>query len=110
MMVLVDTGSHMSMVRVDLVDKTKLKEETAKLECVHGDSVSYSVAQISVSIDGWTKELSVAVVPKLPVDLLISWKDYTAAANSLGTASLAVLTRSQRRKQMEQTRGCEGGG
>ena len=38
-MVLVDTGSHVSMVRVDLVDKTKLKEETAKLECVHGDSV-----------------------------------------------------------------------
>ena len=30
--VLVDTGSHMSVVRADLVDKTQLKE-TAKLEC-----------------------------------------------------------------------------
>ena len=107
--VLVDTGSHMSVVRADLVDKTQLKEEIAKLECVHGDSISYPTAQIALNICGWSKELSVAVVPKLPVDVLISWKDYTAATKSSGTTSLAVVTRFQRRKQMEQTQGCEGG-
>ena len=34
---------------------------------VHGDSICYPTAQIALNIGGWSKELSVAVVPKLPV-------------------------------------------
>ena len=49
---------------------------TAELECVHGDSISYPTARVVLEINGWSKELSAAVVPKLPVDVLISWTDY----------------------------------
>ena len=107
--VLVGTCSCMSVVQADLVDKSKLKEGTAELKCVHGDSISYPTAQITLEIDGWSKEPSVAVVPKLPVDVLISWKDYPSTDGTSGITSLAVLTRSQKKKQIEHTQGCEGG-
>ena len=107
--VLVDTGSRMSVVRADLVDTNKLSERTAKLECVHGDAMSYRTAQVTLEIGGWLKELSVAVVPKLPVDVLISWDDYISVSETSGITSLAVLTRAQRKKQVEQTPGCVGG-
>ena len=74
--VVVDTVSHMSVVQADLVGKTKLKEETAKLEYVNSDSTSYPMAQITLNIGDWSKKLSVTVVLKLPADVLISWKDY----------------------------------
>ena len=50
-----------------------------------------------------------SVVPKLPVDVLISWDDYISVSETSGITSLAVLTRAQRRKQVEQTPGCVGG-
>ena len=75
---------------------------------MHGDSVPYPTAQITLKVDSWTKNLLAAVVPKLPVDVMISWMDYTSDETS-GVTSLAVLTRSQRRKQMVHIRGCEGG-
>ena len=43
----VDTGSRMSVMRADLVDKSKLKEGTAELECTYGDLFSYPTAQIT---------------------------------------------------------------
>ena len=42
----------MSVVWADLVDKSKLEEGTAELECVHGDLISYPTAQITMKIDG----------------------------------------------------------
>lgn len=78
----------MSVVWANLVDKSRLKETTAELECAHGDSISYPTAQVTLKIDGWSKELSVAVVPKLPVDVLISWRDYTSADETSGTSRL----------------------
>ena len=47
-------------------------------------------------------------MPKLPVDVLISWTDYMSVAEMSGTTSLAVVTKSQKRKLVLQ--GCEGRG
>ena len=66
----------------NFVDNSKWKEQTAELECVHGDSISYPTAQVTLKINSWTKEISAAVVPKLPVDFLVSGKDYTSSADS----------------------------
>jgi hypothetical protein len=60
------------------VDESKCTEGTAQLVCVHGDSISYPTARVTLEIDGWSKELSAAVVLKLPVDVLISWTDYVS--------------------------------
>ena len=77
--ILVDTGSRISMVRADLVDeKNVCMKGTAELECVHGDFISYPTARVVLEINGWSKELSAAVVPKFPVDVLISWTDYVS--------------------------------
>ena len=68
--VLVDTGSHMSVARADLVDQGKWKEREVELRCVHGDVSSYPVADVMCEQGGWRKEVTVAVVPGLPVDFL----------------------------------------
>ena len=68
------------------------------------DTVAYPTVQVTLNIDGWAKELSAAVVPKLPVDFLIVWKDYTSDIS--GVASLAMMTISQKRRQTEPTPGC----
>ena len=55
--VLIDTGSRMSVARADLVDQSKWKEKEVELQCVHGDIVSYPVADITCEMDGWKKFL-----------------------------------------------------
>ena len=50
----------MSAATADLVDQSKWKEEEVKLQCVHGDVVSYPVADVTYELDGWKKEVSVA--------------------------------------------------
>ena len=83
--VLVDTGSCMSVVQADLEDKSKLEEGTAELKCVHSDLISHPTAQITLSCS----------------DAKITGgcsKDYSSADEMSSITSLAVLTRSRRRK------------
>ena len=44
--VLVNTGSRMSVARAVLVDQSKWKEKEVELQCVHGDTASYPVADV----------------------------------------------------------------
>ena len=106
--VLIDTGSRMSAVRADLVDQSKWKEEEVKLQCVHGDIVSYPVAEVTYELEGWKKEISVAVVPGLPVDTLIGKDDHLSFIGVM--TNLAVMTRSQKQKQMKELDCRQGGG
>ena len=46
--------------------------------------IFYPTASVALEIDGWSKELSAAVVPKLPVDVLISWTDYMSVDRHWG--------------------------
>ena len=74
--VLVDTASHMSVARADLVDQGKWKEREVVLQCVHGVVSSYPVADVMCELGEWRKEVAVAVVPGIPVDFLIGCKDH----------------------------------
>ena len=110
--VLIDTGSRMSVARADLVDQSKWKKEV-ELQCVHGDIVSYPVADVTceLHLDGWKKEVSVAVVPGLPVDFLIGCSDHLSFVGvTPSNPSLAVMTRSQKQKQMRESVYQQGGG
>ena len=75
--VLIDTGSHMSVARADLVDQSKWKEKEVELQCVHGDIVSYPVADVTCELDGWKKFL---LGPGLPIDFLICCDDHLSFA------------------------------
>ena len=95
--VLVDTGSHMSVARADLVDQSKWKKKEVELQCVHGDTASYPVADVMCELDGWMKEVTVAVVPGLPVDFLVGCDDHLSFAGVISdNSSLPVMTRSQK--------------
>ena len=104
--VLIDTGSRMSVARADLIDQSKLKETEVELQCVHGDIVSYPVADVICELDGWKKDISVAVVPGLPIDFLIGCDDHASSAGVMsGNTSLAVITRPRTQKPMHFEQG-----
>ena len=94
--VLVDTGSRVSVARADLVDQSKWKEKEVELQFVHGDTVSYPVADVMCELDGWRKEVSVAVVPRLPIDFLIDCDEHFSVAGvTSDKSSLPVMTRAE---------------
>lgn len=56
-----------------------------KVECVHGNDLK---------IDGWEREITVAPVPDVAIDVVLAW---SAQQQSL------VTTRAQRRRQLQET-------
>lgn len=74
---LVDTGSYTTIVKADLVENEKWNEgETVNVVCVHGDSVDYPTAEVDLEMGGRIKKTKVALVPGVPVDVLIGIKDF----------------------------------
>ena len=53
-------------------DPTKCTQQTVKVQCVHGDAIAYPSA---LTIDGWEREITVALVPDVSVDVL-AWSDH----------------------------------
>ena len=73
---LVDIGNQTSVARADLVAREKWDSETKiAVRCVHGDSAYYPLAVVRVGIDGVWKVVRVALIPEMPVDLLIGVND-----------------------------------
>ena len=97
--VLLDTGSETSIARTSLVDPTKHSKQMVKVKCVHGDIFSYPSAMVDLRMnDGWEGKIRVALVPDVPIDVVIAWGDLGPATelNSLDT------TRAQRRQQLQE--------
>ena len=95
--VLLDTGSKTSIARASLVDPSKCTQQTVKVKCVHGDIIAYPPATVDLKIDGSEREITVALVPDVPVDVVLAWSDHcpTAEFKSL------VTTRAQRRSRVQ---------
>ena len=105
--ILLDTGSQTSVARADLVAKEKWDPDTKiSVRCVHGDSAyyPYPIAMVQVGIDGVRKPVRVALIPEMPVDLLMGVNDLALAGsrNMPGSDNhnLMVVTRRQKRQQM----------
>ena len=95
--VLLDTGSETSIGRASLVDPTKCTQQTVKVKRVHGDVIAYPSAIVDLRIDGWEREITVALVPDVPVDVVLAWSDHCP------TMELSlVTTRAQKRRQMQE--------
>ena len=107
--ILLDTGSKMSIVRADLVNQTRWNvKDGMPIQCVHGDQLIYPTAEVLLEVDGWSKSLRVALVPQVPVDMIVGTSDYcpdgilpVAAHNNDATRSLMVTTRSQKQKRKQ---------
>ena len=109
---LFDTGSYATIVKADLVENEKWNGgETINVVCVHGDSVDYPTAEVDLEMGGWINKTKVALVPGVPVDVLIGIKDFDfseeISSQSNCAHNLAVMTRSQTRKEAEKQRKVE---
>lgn len=75
--ILLDTGSETSAARTDLVAREKWDLKTQiPVRCVHGDLVHHPSAEVEVGVDGGWKPVRVALIPELPLDLLLGAKDF----------------------------------
>ena len=74
--VLLDSGSETSIARASLVDPTKCTQQMVKVKCVHGDVITYPSAIVELKIDGWEREITVVLVPDVPVDVVPAWNDH----------------------------------
>ncbi len=99
--ILQDTGSQVSIVKASLVDPNKWSQESMEVCCVHGDKVNYPSAEVDLEIDGWTRTPKVALIPNVPVEVVLGLADHPPVSQK--GESLMVLTRAQRRQQQQST-------
>lgn len=61
--------------------------------------MDYPTAEVDLEMGGWIKETKVALVPGVPVDVLIGIKDFDLSEEIPGQSkcvhNLALMTRSQ---------------
>ena len=60
---------------------------------MHGDVIANPSVQVEVEINGWEREITVALIPEVPVDVVLAWSDcYPTTELSF------VTTRAQKRR------------
>ena len=69
--IMLDTGCSRTMVRRNLVPKTKWLEEEVVIRCAHGDTVSYPLAWVELNIDGVPITVEAALSNTLPSPVLL---------------------------------------
>jgi len=42
-----------------------------RVQCVHGKEILYPSAQVRLKTDGWGRTIKVALIPEVPVDVLL---------------------------------------
>ena len=113
--ILVDSGCARTMVHEKLVPEGKVKEgEAVAMQCVHGDTVLYPVAEISLEVDGKQHVVEAAVSSTLPLSVCLGtdipgWASMLADKKEVSKEkAFAVTTRAQKlcekRKEEEQLR------
>jgi len=43
--------------------------------CVHGNEIPYSSAQVRLETEGWGRTMKVALIPEVPVDVLLGVRE-----------------------------------
>ena len=92
------------MVRSSLVEQSKWNgEDTIPVLCVHGDLLEYPTAEVRLEMDGREKKTKVALIPDVPVEVIIGTDDFDLEKQPKPpNLSMAVTTRSQSRKMTEK--------
>ena len=71
--ILVDSGSEITVVKASLTDPKRLNRE--ELVRVHGNEILYPSAQFRLETDGGGRTMKVALIPEVPVDILLGVRD-----------------------------------
>ena len=70
--ILLDTGCSRTLIHKQHVPKEKMLEgEAVAIQCAHGDTVLYPLAQVKIKIDGKSFEVQAAVADRLPLAMLL---------------------------------------
>ena len=106
--ILLDTGCSRTLVRQELVPRSKMLEgEAVAIYCAHGDTVLYPLALVQMVVDGRNMEVKAAVSKNLPMDVLLGTDvpDLPKLLNQESNGkekladALAVVTRAQGKRQ-----------
>ena len=110
--ILLDTGCTQTMVRGDLVSQDQLIEgEAATIRCVYGDNVLYSLADVTINLEGFNLTVRAAVSKTFPMSVLLGTDvpqlgalvhGNPARIHSQGVEHALITTRAQARKQEEE--------
>ena len=105
-----DTGCSRTVVRSDLIDKKKIVDgETITIQCAHGDTVSYPLAEVELQVEGRLITVEAAVSDTLPRSVLLGTDvpemsellEQRKTGKHKGKA-LVVMTRRQAKMQQER--------
>ena len=112
--ILLDTGCTRTMVRADLVPPEKFLEgDAVTIQCAHGDTVMYPIANVAIQVDGLEIEVEAAISERLPVAVLLG-KEVPELAQLLGKEeasreepeqqgeAMLVVTRAQAQQNLEE--------
>lgn len=110
---LLDSGSNRSLVRQDSLPRDVIfSGATVDVCCIHGDKVSYPVAEVAIEVEGQCYTLSVGVLQTLPYQVVLG-RDLPIlteliAKHSCQTEtieSLLAVTRSKAKEQQVNASG-----
>ena len=62
------------------------------MQCVHGKEILYPSAQVRLETDGWGRTMKVALIPEVPVNVLLGVRDSISPGQELKDC-LNVTTR-----------------
>ena len=104
-----DTGCSRTVVRSDLIDKKIVDGETITIQCAHGDTVSYPLAEVELQVEGRLITVEAAVSDTLPRSVLLGTDvpelsellEQRKTGKHKGKA-LVVMTRRQAKMQQER--------
>ena len=83
--ILVDSGCSRTMVHRKLVPECKVKEvEAIAMQCVHGDTVLYPLAEISLEVEGQAVVVEAAISNTLPLSMCLGQMSQNGQSCCLG--------------------------
>ena len=103
--ILVDTGASKTLVRGDFVTEDNILDGEVTIKCAHGDTISYPLAAVKITIGGKEIITEAAVSDTLPAAALLGWDipelvELISDSNSIPKPgqqqSLAAITRRQK--------------
>ena len=97
MQILVDSGSEITVVKDSLIDPKRWNQKLVRVQCEHGNDTFYPSAQVRLEIDGWGRTTKVALIPEVPLNVLMGVRDSISPGQELKEC-LAVTTRAQKKR------------
>ena len=117
--VLLDTGCSRTLVRRDLVPESKRLDGSVAIRCAHGDTVEYPLATVDISVGNEKFSIEAGVADALPASVLLGTDvpnlvellhSDSVCQDGGSEAVLAVMTRAQTKKLVEEGPPVDGRG